>query len=185
MRASTLAAVLILALASPVAVQAQASATATATAPTPAANPDDVSSPEAIIEAVYEVISGDAGVSRDWDRFRSLFHPTARLVPSGFNPDGDMVVRVWTPEEYITVAGPSLERGGFHEREIANRTERFGSMAHVFSTYDSRRTVADPEPFARGINSFQLMHDGERWWILSIYWTGETEASPIPAEYLP
>lgn len=183
MRASTLVAALILALASPLAVQAQTAAPAPVTAP--AADPADVATPEAIIHAVYEVISGDAGVARDWDRFRSLFHPTARLVPTGLNPAGDMVVRVWTPEEYITLAGPQLERGGFHEREIASRTDRFGSMAHVFSTYDSRRTVADPEPFARGINSFQLLHDGERWWILSIYWTGETEASPIPAEYLP
>lgn len=183
MRASTLAAALVLALASPVVVQAQEAAPAVA--PAPAADPADVASPEAIIAAVYEVISGDAGVARDWDRFRSLFHPTARLVPSGFNPAGDMVVRVWTPEEYITIAGPQLERGGFHERELASRTERFGSMAHVFSTYDSRRSANDAEPFARGINSFQLVYDGTRWWILSIYWTGETEASPIPAEYLP
>lgn len=183
MRASTLAAALVLALASPAVVQAQDPAPATATAP--AADPADVASPEAIIDAVYAVISGDAGVARDWDRFRSLFHPTARLVPSGFNPDGDMVVRVWTPEEYVTRAGPVLERDGFHERELASRTERFGSMAHVFSTYDSRRSADDAEPFARGINSFQLVYDGTRWWILSIYWTGETEASPIPAEYLP
>ena len=177
MRASTLAAALVLAMASPLAVQAQEAAPAVA--PAPAADPADVASPEAIINAVYEVISGDAGVGRDWDRFRSLFHPTARLVPSGFNPAGNMVVRVWTPEEYVTRAGP------FHEREIASRTEQFGSMAHVFSTYDSRRSADDAEPFARGINSFQLVYDGTRWWILSIYWTGETEASPIPAEYLP
>jgi hypothetical protein len=183
MRASTFAAALVLALASPAVVQAQDPAPAVTQAP--AADPADVASPEAIIDAVYEVISGDAGVARDWDRFRSLFHPTARLVPSGFNPDGDMVVRVWTPEEYVTRAGPLLERDGFHEREIASRTERFGSMAHVFSTYDSRRSADDAEPFARGINSFQLVYDGTRWWILSIYWTGETETSPIPAEYLP
>ncbi|MDP3378921.1 MAG: hypothetical protein Q8S53_11195, partial [Brevundimonas sp.] len=84
MRASTLAAALILALASPVTVQAQDAAPATATAP--AADPADVATPEALITAVYDVISGDAGVARDWDRFRSLFHPTARLIPSGPRP---------------------------------------------------------------------------------------------------
>src|SRR5512139_5410 len=41
-------------------------------------NPADVASPEAIITAVYDVISGDAGVARDWDRFRTLFHKDAR-----------------------------------------------------------------------------------------------------------
>ena len=37
------------------------------------ANPADVASLDAIMKAVYDAISGDAGVKRDWDRFRSLF----------------------------------------------------------------------------------------------------------------
>ena len=41
-----------------------------ATAQQPAADPADVASIDAIITAVYDVISGDAGVARDWDRFR-------------------------------------------------------------------------------------------------------------------
>ena len=39
----------------------------------PAAHPQDVASVDAIIAALYDVISGDSGVVRDWDRFRSLF----------------------------------------------------------------------------------------------------------------
>jgi hypothetical protein len=27
------------------------------------------------VNALYDVISGDAGVKRDWNRFRSLFYP--------------------------------------------------------------------------------------------------------------
>ena len=37
----------------------------------------------------------------------------------------------------------------------------------------------------RGINSFQLMKDGSRWWVVSIYWQGEGAANPIPTKYLP
>ncbi|WP_370234659.1 hypothetical protein [Brevundimonas sp.] len=183
MRASTLAAALVLALASPVAVQAQDAAPATA--PAPAADPADVATPEALITAVYDVISGDAGVARDWDRFRSLFHPAARLIPSGVRPDGTIVARSITPEEYITLSGPQLEGSGFHEREIAATTERYGSMVHVFSTYEARRASTDAEPFMRGINSFQLFFDGTRWWVLSIYWRAEDDSLPIPEKYLP
>lgn len=183
MRASTLAAALILAMASPLAVQAQDPAPAAATAP--AADPADVASPEALITAVYDVISGDAGVARDWDRFRSLFHPTARLIPSGPRPDGTIVASSLTPEDYVTRAGPQLERDGFHEIEIASTSERYGSVVHVFSTYEARRASTDAEPFMRGINSFQLFFDGTRWWVLSIYWRAEDDSLPIPDEYLP
>ncbi|MFT7665504.1 MAG: hypothetical protein ACI87A_003742, partial [Planctomycetota bacterium] len=63
------------------------------------------------------------------------------------------------------------------------KVEQFGHIAHVFSTYES---VAEPggEPFDRGINSFQLMRDENRWWVITIYWDRESEANPIPAKYL-
>jgi hypothetical protein len=154
-------------------------------APAAAPAPADVASPEAIVTALYDVISGDAGVERDWDRFRSLFHPTARLMPSGVNAEGVGVARSITPDEYIQRSSPLLMRDGFHEREIARRSERFGHMMHVWSTYESLHSLPDPAPFARGINSIQLFHDGTRWWILSVYWLGETPAVPLPPEYLP
>ena len=62
--------------------------------------------------------------------------------------------------------------------------EKFGHIAHIFSTYESRRKADDPAPFARGINSFQLMNDGKRWWIVTIFWEAEGPDNPIPAEYL-
>lgn len=149
------------------------------------AAPSDVASPEAIVAALYQVISGDIGVARDWNRFRALFHPTARLMPSGQNAQGVGVVRSITPDEYIALAEPVLVGQGFHEREIARRSERFGHIVHVWTTYESLHSLSDPRPFARGINSIQLFHDGARWWILSVYWQGETPTEPIPPEYLP
>ncbi|MDO5968853.1 hypothetical protein Q4Q35_03455 [Flavivirga aquimarina] len=41
------------------------------------------------------------------------------------------------------------------------------------------------KPFMRGINSIQLLNDGDRWWVINIYWTQETEAKTIPIKYLP
>ena len=151
----------------------------------PAPNPADVESIDAIMTAVYDVISGDAGEARDWDRFRSLFAPGATLSPVG-RPDGATYERrAITPDQYAQSAGSYLEENGFHEVEIHRVTERYGVIAHAFSTYESRRMASDPEPFARGINSFQLLNDGSRWWIVSIYWLQESDEHPIPAEYLP
>lgn len=93
-------------------------------------------------------------------------------------------MRAWTPEQYIAMAGASLERDGFFEREIGRKQERFGNIVHVMSAYDSKRTLADATPFARGINSIQLWYDGQRWWVVTVYWQAEDDQSPIPPEYL-
>jgi hypothetical protein len=157
----------------------------TTTTQTVEANPNDVNSVDAIITAVYDVISGDAGVKRNWDRFRSLFHPSARLIPTGKNPQtGVVVARSLTPEDYITRSQSVLEKDGFHEREIARQTQSYGNIVHVFSTYEAKRKLSDEKAFLRGINSFQLFNDGKRWWVMTIFWNPETPENPIPKKYL-
>ena len=151
---------------------------------TPPADPADVASVDAILRALYDVISGPAGQRRNWDRMRSLFVPGARLIPTGRRPDGTRSMQVWSVDQYISIVGPRLEQGGFFERELARRTERFGNIVHAFSTYDSKRAASDPQPFARGINSIQLWNDGRRWWVVSIFWEGERPDNPIPARYM-
>ena len=150
----------------------------------PEADPADVESVDAIMTAVYDVISGPAGEQRDWERFRSLFRPEARLIPIG-RPAEDAPVQpfYWSVDHYVNNVGPRLEESGFFEVEINRVEERYGHLAHIFSTYESRRTAEDEQPFARGINSFQLMHDGSRWWVVNIFWQSESPAFPIPEEY--
>lgn len=152
----------------------------------PVAKPADVASPDAILAACYDVISGPAGQKRDWDRFRSLFLPGARLIPSGPRKDNaGFFAQVVTPDEYAKFADDYFAKNSFSETEISRKSERFGNIMHVFSTYASRHDAKDPEPFERGINSFQLFFDGTRWWIVTIYWEGETPDLKIPQEYLP
>jgi hypothetical protein len=151
----------------------------------PVAKPEDVKSPEAIIAAVYEVISGGKGQARDWDRMRSLFIPDARLIPAVAGKDGRNDALVLSVDGYITRSGARLIAGGFFERAIHNDTERFGNIVQVWSTYESRHNLDDATPFARGINSFQLLKDGDRYWVVNIFWDSETPTKPIPAKYLP
>jgi len=150
----------------------------------PIARPADVGSLDAIVAALYDVISGPAGQRRDWDRMRTLFVPGAQLIPTTPRPDSTGTIRIMTVDEFITGIGPRLEESGFFEREIGRRTEQYGGIAHLFSSYDSRRAAADPAPFARGINSIQAWNDGKRWWILTVFWEGERPDNPIPARYL-
>jgi len=156
--------------------------------PAPMADPADVESVEAIVTAVYESISGNAGVPRDWDRFRSLFLPGARLMPVAtehLENGRQSSINSISPEEFAAGSEGFFEEQGFFEVEIGNVTETYGDIAHRFSSYASFYTD-DPneEPFNRGINSFQLLHDGERWWILTIFWQHEPDAGPIPDKYL-
>jgi hypothetical protein len=151
----------------------------------PKAKPEDVKSPEAILNAVYNVISGGKNEPRDWDRMRSLFIPDARLIPSTTGKDGNTDAIILTIDGYIARSNARMTSDGFFEHSLHNETEQFGSIVQVWSTYESRHDPADPKPFARGINSFQLLKDGDRYWVVNIFWDSESPTKPIPAKYLP
>lgn len=150
--------------------------------------PEDVESPEAIVEAAYAVIARAPGQPFDWDRFRPLFLPEARLISNTEQREGSFVVQ--TPEEFIAwVEGGTPPPGsdsdqGFQEEQIASQIVRYGDIAHVFSTYQKHFWGSD-EILGRGINSFQLVFNDGRWWIVGIIWDEENGAGPIPSEYLP
>ena len=151
----------------------------------PAARPSDVASLDAILQSLYDVISGPAKAPRDWDRFRSLFAPDARLMPISRRPGVAPDARVFSPDDYVERTSKIFEQMGFYEKEIARRVETYAGLTHVWSTYESRRAADDPAPFARGINSIQLLNDGTRWWIVTVFWESERPDQPIPQQYLP
>jgi hypothetical protein len=150
----------------------------------PPAAAADVETLDGIMAALYGAISGPAGQPRDWDRLRSLLAPGARFIPTGQGPDGITRLRALDVEGYIEAAGPGLVANGFFETEIGRVVERFGPVVHLMSAYESRNAADDPEPFMRGVNSIQLLDDGERWWIVTIFWANETADRPIPARLL-
>ncbi|MGK2934425.1 MAG: hypothetical protein ACSLFE_04180 [Gemmatimonadaceae bacterium] len=168
------------------AVHAQASPAPPAVMPVivtaPRAAAADVESIDAIITALYDVISGGVGQARNWNRMRSLFVPGGKLMPTIPRPDSSIGMRILSVNDYIAGSGPQLERVGFREREIARRVEQFGHIAHVFSTYEGR-TETD-SAVIRGINSIQLMNDGTRWWVVSVFWEAERPNNPLPPRYL-
>ena len=164
--------------------QAQTITSSDSSSPPPAAAAD-VRSIDAILHAKYDVMSGPAG-PRDWKRFYSLFIPSGgRLIRTRrMAPDSTPRVTVVTPQEYAREAGEYLSKNSFYEKEIALSVDTFGAVTQIFSTYESRRATDDPQPFARGIDAFQLFNDGKRWYIVTIYWDDERSGNLIPARYI-
>lgn len=145
---------------------------------------DKVKTLDSTIKTLYAVISGEKDEARNWELFKFLFKPDAKLIPSGKNDKGDIMVRYMKPDDYVKNSGKWLVENGFFEKEIHRKVNAFGNIAQVFSTYESFKYDTGDKPFMRGINSIQLLNDGERWWIINIYWTQETEENPIPKKYL-
>jgi len=132
---------------------------------------DKVNSLDKTLETLYGVISGEKGEERNWELFRYLFKPNAKLIPSGKNREGIVGLRYMTPDDYIESSGKWLVENGFFENEIHRTVQTFGNITQVFSTYESFYSKTDTQPFMRGINSIQLLNDGSRWWVVNIYWT--------------
>jgi len=149
-----------------------------------AARPEDVSTLDGIMKAFYDVISGPPGQPRQWSRDRTLYMPEIRFVAMSVNQKGRPEARIASHQQFVDVANAVLVKDGFYEQEIHRATQRFGNIAHIWSTYESRNT-ADGPIIARGINSIELFWDGTRWWIASNIWDDERPDNSIPTEYLP
>ena len=149
----------------------------------PKADPKDVASVDAIIAAYYSATAGEPNQPREWDRFRSLFLPEGRLFAARARGDGPAGAMVLPPDDFVNMNRKYLEKGGLVEREIGRRAESFGTITQVWSTFESRRSKDAPQPYARGINSFQLLNGGDRWWIVTVFWDHERDTNPIPAKY--
>ena len=144
----------------------------------PAANPADVSEIDNIINTLYNVISGPAG-PRDWNRFRSLFHPDAFMA--AFNAKKEL--RKFSPAQYVQNNGPFFMQSSLNEKEIGRTVNRFGNVVQVFTAYEFTAGTTPPT-HKRGINSIELIKEKGRWFIMSITWDEEGNDQPIPSQYL-
>jgi hypothetical protein len=156
--------------------------------PTQPPAPPEAASIDAIVQALYAGVSHTPKDEPDWSRLRTIVAPGGRLIPPQ-RPGSELVFL--SAEDFIerVSKGIATRRAGgtekgFSEREIARKTDCYGNMCQLFSTYESRFTAADPKPFARGINAIQVVKDGNRWWIVNVLWDQETAEKPIPAAYL-
>jgi hypothetical protein len=144
----------------------------------------ELSTPEQPLLKLYQLISGPAEQDRPWDEIKDLFLPEARIRMELPEEDGSIRRLDWTVDEFAEEAAKHYRQDGFWEREIARKTERYGNIAHIFSTYESRAGDPESDPIARGINSVQVLCREGRWLIASIIFHIERPGTPIPEAYL-
>ena len=154
--------------------------------PLAAADPADVATPQAVVDALYETVTRVPGEPWDVSRALSLFLPGAHLIANTEQRGGEFVVH--SPVEFWNLVEGSTQVGGpddkgFEEAELSNVIHRYGDVAQVFSTY-RKGWWGEEEDLGRGINAIQLVWHAGRWWVSSIVWDEEVGGGPIPAEDL-
>jgi hypothetical protein len=144
---------------------------------------DNVSTLDGIIKAYYDVVTVKKGEKPSYERDSLLHWPGAMVGSAGVGKNGKPVFHSMSLKRFHELSDPGLERDGFYEKEISRKAEHFGSIYHVWSTYESRNEPGGPI-IERGINSIELYNDGTRFWILAWFFDGERKGNPIPPEYL-
>ncbi len=144
----------------------------------------DWETPRGIVQALHELVSAEAGETRDWDRFRELFLEGAMVSMAVRSPRAPGII-VATPEELIQQTESNYASTGFHEIPLVYQVEEFGAMALVSNSFEVKLRRDDAAPLMRGLNHFQLLHDGERWWIVSNISTVETGDWKLPPAFVP
>jgi hypothetical protein len=135
--------------------------------------------PESLVRALYDIVSGPANSAHDWTRLERLHAPGAIITPTQHRSSMAFAAAPQALSQFIALNKRLFANQGFHEREIFQRVQRFGHIAHVWSGYETREHPNGPVQQS-GINSFQLLNDGQRWCVLSATWDTGTSDHPMP-----
>ncbi len=136
---------------------------------------------EELTNSLYSCISFRQGEKPDLARLKSLFIKEGILI----NNNDDLLI--FTIDQFVDAVGYQVSAGSlksFSEREVAERTEIFGKIAHRFSTYEARFDPDDPETLTVGINSIQFIKVDDSWHVSSLVWNDEAEDRKIQEKYI-
>jgi hypothetical protein len=134
--------------------------------------------PESLVRALYAIVSGPANSAHDWARLERLHAPGAIITPTQHRGAVAFAAAPQALSGFIELNKRLFAHRGFQEREIFQRVQRFGHIAHVWSGYETREH-SDGSVEGRGINSFQLLNDGQRWCVLSATWDTDSTEHPM------
>lgn len=133
-------------------------------------------SPQALVDECYRLISFPAGSLPGWDRFKSLFVENAVLALRVFPEDDSM--SVMNLDEYARrQIRDGMEEEGYTETVLRQEWFGFGDVCETRVIFEMRFGDREPVP---AFDIFQLVRLNGRWWIASI--TGEV---PKPGVEVP
>jgi hypothetical protein len=137
------------------------------------------SEPEDIPAALDAAITGRA--DKDRACMKALLIPEARMTVLSIAADGAPSYKLETLDEWIARV-KARGRAVLEEKQLKFRIERYGNIAHLWSSYTLQ---SDGKQVARGINSIQAIKEAGGWRVTSIMLQAESAAAPLPKEYLP
>jgi hypothetical protein len=151
----------------------------------PKAKPEDVKTIRAIVGAFFDAISAPAGGTLNRERLRALFVPDGRIeIPQPASKGSPTDVIFLTPDQYAANSDSQTAKTGFFDHVLAVQVQHFGVMAHVYTSYESRKSPSDLKAFVRGVKSIELLNSAGRWYIVQVSWDRESPDNPIPYRYL-
>lgn len=110
---------------------------------------------------------------------KALLIPDARLTLVSLSADGTPSYRLETLDDWIARI-KARGHAALEERQLKVRIERFGNIAHLWSSYTLQ---SDGKQTARGINSIQAIKEAGGWRVTSIMVQAESATALLPKEY--
>ncbi len=144
----------------------------------------DAATPDALVRALYESISGPVGQERDWTRFRNLWLPGAKIILASQKYHGKPAYESLSIEPFILRVTTYYRQEGFYEKELAGKMNQFGHIASYWSAFEVRKGSPAGALYARGISSWQMVKKDDRWWISQLIFDFESNQLAIPDRYL-
>ncbi|MBM3984981.1 MAG: nuclear transport factor 2 family protein [Planctomycetes bacterium] len=146
---------------------------------------DDAHAIRAALDGLYAAFGFDPGGEADWDAIRaSCAEGAAFLAPAA--PDRPQ--RLTGLDEFLEdfrayASSPPVAGTGLHERITGVRVDGFGRIAHAFVAFEGF-APGDGRALTRGLDSLQLVRDGERWLLASFTTQYETPALSLPLRFV-
>lgn len=128
--------------------------------------------------ALHDSISGPIGPFQ-WDRFRSLFLPTATIGEAGSDTGEKPHIEFQQVKDSIASVRDLRPTVSVHETVYRIRIERFGSIATAFYSHDSV-TSENGKTDIRRVNTCEMLYDGNRWWIAIVVWNVSPKKWDLP-----
>lgn len=130
---------------------------------------------DGVINRLLDEITIQKGEQMDTTAIRKLFYPNALLTVA--SPESPETVSL---NDFLILLKDPYYEAGYLEKALHRITEEYNGIAHVFETFYGKDSEGEEE---RGINSYQLTYYQDRWWIVSMLWTVESESEGIPVKY--
>jgi len=123
------------------------------------------------ITKLFAAISFPEGQPPNMHKIKGLFIDRGLLID--YNEEQAQIFGVVDFIEHFNQLCQEGIISGLEDREVYHKTKIYDRIAHRYSFYEARVDPASA-PFAKGINSIQLVKIGSEWRISSMAWNDDS-----------